>query len=213
MKNKKRNINYKKIILCLIILIVAIIVIHTVKNCIIINKLFSKQQRLKQTKNYYFVSEYYTDYDGNDKAIIKHYHKDGISMLILNDGNIINWYNENTKENIVIDKKSKEAISNTSEYFLANEIPIYVDKSINKFFKYIFINISDCKINNENCYKIKNGKQVVYISKKDGLVLKVENNVNKDKLEITEYKNWKLNELKENDLNKPDLTGFTINDR
>ncbi len=209
MKKKKLNCKYFKLCICVILIILLFFIIHVTRNIIIINKLYSKQSKFEKSKNYYYVAEYYSS--SEDKNIIEHYYKDGKVMLILNDGKIINWYDESTKENVLIDLDEFKADVYKSDYIVGSELPIYIDEDVKNIDTYVNARITSDKVFEDECYKIEMKMQTVWITKNEGIVVKIINKSDNEK--VIEYKNWRLNELKDEDVIKPDLTNYEIIER
>lgn len=208
MKKKKLNRKNLKICISVISLILLFFIIHITRNIIIINKLYSKQSKFKENKNYYYIAEYYSS--SEDKNIIEHYYKDGKVMLILNEGRIINWYDENTKENILIDLDELKADIYKSDYIVGSQLPIYIDENVKNIDTYVNSRITSDKIFEAECYKIEIKEQTVWITKNEGIVVKVINKSDDDKEKVIEYKNWRINELKDESVLRPDLTNYEI---
>lgn len=209
MKEKKVNKKVFYVIIGSLIMCLLIICIHTIRNSIIINELYKKQEALKEINNYYYISEHYTENNSGDKNTIEHYYKDGIDKLILNNGNIVMWYNNNSKENIVIDIEQKIADITSSEYLVGSDFPIYIDETKKSIGTYIGSKITKDEIDGTECYKIDSNKQTIWITKQEGIVLKAIDKT-EDDYEVVEYKEWKTDTLKNEDVERPDLDGYEI---
>lgn len=206
---KMKKINIFKIVLSVLLIILLIICIHTIRNGIIINKLYKKQNEIKESKNYSYISEHYTTESSKNKNKIEHYHKEGIDKLVLNEGNIIMWYDSSSKENIVIDTSQKVADVSTSDFLVGSDFPIYINDTKKSVGSYITSKITNDEIDGIKCYKVEDSEQTVWIDKEKGMILKILNK-NERKNEVVEYKEWKFDVLKDDEMTKPELEGYEI---
>lgn len=207
MRKKKGSI--LKIFVILVLILLLSIIVHIIKNNIIIGKLYKKQVELKNLTNYYYISE--NNSSDEDKNIIEHYYKDGKSKLVLNNGNIILWNDKSTRENIMIDLENKIADITTSDYVIGNEFPIFIDETFKNIKAYLFSSISSDVFNGVKCYKVDYKNHTILISKNDGMLLKVIDKSLEEQTEIIFYRDFKLNSLNDSDVEKPDLSGYEIN--
>lgn len=218
---KKKKTSVKKVafrifeILAIAIAIIAILfIVNFVRNYTIINDIIEKQENIKNSTNYSYTTTMYNTVN-EDKVIIKHYYKDGKSKMKFNNGenDVTVWYDERTKENIFLDEKEKQANITSSEFMLGNELPYFRDEANIIYYSMTFF-IINSNLNGKECYEIHDSNSISYIDKESGVLLKeVQKNVKIDdkKCEsITEYDNWSFEELSEEEMDKPDLSGYTI---
>lgn len=218
---KKKKTSVKKVafrifeILAIAIAIMAILfIVNFVRNYTIINDIIEKQENIKNSTNYSYTTTMYNTVN-EDKVIIKHYYKDGKSKMKFNNGenDVTVWYDERTKENIFLDEKEKQANITSSEFMLGNELPYFRDEANIIYYSMTFF-IINSNLNGKECYEIHDSNSISYIDKESGVLLKeVQKNVKIDdkKCEsITEYDNWSFEELSEEEMDKPDLSGYTI---
>lgn len=218
---KKKKTSVKKVafrifeILAIAIAIIAILfIVNFVRNYTIINDIIEKQENIKNSTNYSYTTTMYNTVN-EDKVIIKHYYKDGKSKMKFNNGenDVTVWYDERTKENIFLDEKEKQANITSSEFMLGNELPYFRDEANIIYYSMTFF-IINSNLNGKECYEIHDSNSISYVDKESGVLLKeVQKNVKIDdkKCEsITEYDNWSFEELSEEEMDKPDLSGYTI---
>lgn len=218
-KSKKEN-NKKGIVLkvfasiVIIITVLAILFfINFVRNLVIINEIIDKQAKLKDSTNYSFVSESYNSNDTNDKLRIEHYYKDGKSIMVYssNDSKIEVWYDEETGETIYLDETKKDQTTTNSSFLLGNTLPYFEDIE-NKMYYALSSLIVNSNIDGRDCYRIQGLSGVSYIDKENGMVLReisgstVIDGKNYDS--ITDFKDWKFDELTDEEMERPDLTGY-----
>lgn len=216
-KKDKKRIGFK-ILLGIVIVIVALVIlflINFIRNLVILNDLIAKELSFKNSTNYSYTSVYYDTSDEDNKVIIEIYYKDGKSKMILDSGKdkIIVWYDEKTKENIFLNEATKQASVTSSEDMLGDELLYFYDED-NKIYYAMTSFITNSEIDGQKSYKIVNSNDVSYINKEDGTVLKNVYKgaiVNDEKCDsVTEYKNWKFNELTEEEMERPNLAEYTV---
>ena len=217
---EKKNIgnNILKLIGYLLLVVIILVAVNTVRNYIIISQINEKQISLNNCENYSYVRESYSSKSDDEKTIIEVYYKDGRIMLVNDKTNkIIMWHDNDTKEFIVTIPNELKAIVDTSEFMIGAGKPIVGEilPFNEKLSVSIFSFITNNEINGEKCYCINRGKSnITYISKKDGIPLKEISGYSiidgKKYNTITEIKNWKTNELSDEDMSRPNLTGYEI---
>lgn len=202
--------------IAIIVAIVAVLfLINFVRNLVIINDIIAKEKEFKDSTNYSYTSIMYDSNDEENKVTIEHYYKDGKSKMVVDNGEnkITVWYDEQTKENIFLNETTKEATVTTSEFMLGNELLYFQDEE-NKIYYAMTSFIINSNIDEKECYEIINLNDVSYINKEDGTVLKGVYKgaiVNDEKCDsITEYKDWKFNELTDEEMERPNLEGYEV---
>ena len=199
-----------KVILLIVIVLIIIFAIHVIRNFMIINEISEKQDVLSKSNNYYYVTE------NNIGSKTEVYYKDRISKTVLeqNGSTMVTWVNGNTHETINYFPKTMKA--NISSNGMLNVSMVTLSDS-NTFITALISSISKDTINGEECYVVKNSTETVYISKEDGRMLKriggkaVQNGV---ETEVTvEYKDWKIDKLTDEDMARPDLTGYDVTEQ
>lgn len=202
--------------IAIIVAIVAVLfLINFVRNLAIINDIIAKEKDFKYSTNYSYTSIMYDSNDEENRVTIEHYYKDGKSKMVVDNGEnkITVWYDEQTKENIFLNETTKEATVTTSEFMLGNELLYFQDEE-NKIYYAMTSFIINSNIDEKECYEIINLNDVSYINKEDGTVLKGVYKgaiVNDEKCDsITEYKDWKFNELTDEEMERPNLEGYEV---
>lgn len=204
MKCKNKSI---KIVVCIISLILLIVLIHFGRNYIILSKIEDKQKNFNEN-NY----SYTTTKSNGD--IIKYSYKDGISIFNQekNGENTIKWSNLKTRESIYINPNElKSTVVLNDEALMQRELPHFIEKEQKNYYTLIsFIGYDN--IDGKECYKIISGSVKSYVDKNDGTIIKIEEKKDK-KTNITEFKDYKFNELTDDDIVRPDLTGYNIENK
>lgn len=199
----------------IVVIIAVLFLINFVRNLAIINDIIAKEKDFKYSTNYSYTSIMYDSNDEENRVTVEHYYKDGKSKMVIDNGEnkITVWYDEQTKENIFLNETTKEATVTTSEFMLGNELLYFQDEE-NKIYYAITSFIINNNIDEQECYKIINLNDVSYINKEDGTVLKGVYKgaiVNDEKCDsITEYKDWKFDELTDEEMERPDLEGYEV---
>ncbi len=213
--NKKKIL---KIVLFIILLLVIIFAIHTIRNYIIVNKIIAMQTELLKSTNYSYVSESYTENDEIERQINEVYYKDKKYIRNMKTKNIYIWSDEETKEQIMIVQDKNIAMISKDTMGIESYIPFLMDASSTigqKIGFAIFSFITSTEVNGEKCYVVNWGFGAKdYIAKNDGRELRVMNGqIGKDGKSydlIVDYKEWKFNEIKDEDVARPELTGYEI---
>ena len=157
------------------------------------------QSEIINSTNYTFIIEGYSKDKESQKTTMKVCHKDGISKYEtkIDDIELIEWYDENTKEKVMIwtTEPPKVLVQNEQENN-SFKMPSFIDDNIGLALN---VFISSGKINDEECYMINWGSGTYYFSKNNGTMLRSDNLNN-----VLEYKEWKFNELTDADMSRPD---------
>ena len=134
----------------------------------------------------------------------------------VNENRIIKWRNINTNEGIIISPNSKVAYNVKADEILGFNIPLLVH-SINEIGEYkTYATLSSIIYTDKNCYVIMMGcNNKTWVNKETGEVLKRQDGIiksenNKANPAMIYYNNWKINELTEEDMAKPDISSFEI---
>ena len=192
----------KKKLLIILAVIIYIYVLICIRNINIFNKVKKMVDNNLKCENFY--------YEINGGATLV-YRKENISMEIDNLKNIIKWSNKETNEGIKILKDSNEVVIGTADKILPQvDMPSSISRKYNmleKHFSKCFTSIiKEERIRSVDCYMISNQNDLkVWFDKENGLVKQI------DQLGyIYTYENWKLNELTEFDVLKPDISNYKV---
>lgn len=210
MEKKKMKL-WQKIIF--IVLAIAIIVptVLVIVNTSVINKIIANQKENVNMQNY----SYTVQSNSTAGMVTKVYYKDGIKMYVVqnNENNIIIWRNSNTKEMISLTPNTLKAGVEKYEGDDPNTIPYLLDEYASKELK-LFSIITSEKVNGEECYKVSSLGQKLWFSKSTGMIVKEMNGtVVKDGKEmgyVSEFKDWKFNQLTDIDVTRPNLIGYEV---
>lgn len=197
------NKNIYKALMGVVVLVVILIIGYFARNYIIINKIANKQN---VSNNYLLNIEIYPENGENvDKLIIEQYYKDGkVMQMMKNSVRTVNyWYDEETKETITM--YPAELIASSSK---SNSIVIFDPFLIkDKMNMALSTSISFDEVNGEQCYVLKRGKHLKdYVSVERGIVVK---EINENS--VIEYKSYTKNVVTDENVSKPDLTGYGVN--
>ncbi len=210
MEKKKMKL-WQKIIF--IVLAIAIIVptVLVIVNTSVINKIIANQKENVNMQNY----SYTVQSNSTAGMVTKVYYKDGIKMYVVqnNENNIIIWRNSNTKEMISLTPNTLKAGVEKYEGDDPNTIPYLLDEYASKELK-LFSIITSEKVNGEECYKVSSLGRKLWFSKSTGMIVKEMNGtVVKDGKEmgyVSEFKDWKFNQLTDIDVTRPNLIGYEV---
>lgn len=220
MKTKK---NIVKGILLIIVLGILIFLIITVPKFVIIHNHNSKVIQARQADN---ITMKLIDYSRVDIDAIEYLKKGNIFVMKLANNRML-WKDKNEPVEYIILQEEKQVIEHNVKDTYAMEdmwISSVLDgREGNRIWEEILMSIS-CHIKTENCnskecYLIENsyGKKMTdrtWIDKQTGLIVKrtggmgttVEDNSYES---IIEY-DYTFNEMKDTEVEKPDLTGYTV---
>ncbi len=215
-KEEKKRHPILKLILVLIIIVLVGFIVQFYRNHTIINKLLEKIKVLQNSTNYSYTSEYYTSNNEEEKSSIQYYYKDGKAMIVKgnsDDGANIIWSDTSTNEIIFLNPKNLTAtVSKDSESAsLFNSKPlgnIPCNNEVTRKLDFLYVITTD-KIDGEECYKVNWLGQICWYSKESGLLLKTASlKDGKGYSSVTELKDWKIDQLTEQDVVRPNLTGY-----
>lgn len=214
-KNKEGLKVFSKIgkaVLWILIVFIVLYIINIIRNVIILSDILEKESIILSSNNIYYETTSDTGIES------KFYKKDEIEMFDtkVNENRIIKWRNINTNEGIIISPNSKVAYNVRADEIVGFNIPLLVH-SINEIGEYkIYATLSSIIYTDKNCYVIMmecNNK--TWVNKETGEVLKRQDGIiksenNKANPAMIYYNNWKINELTEEDMAKPDISSFEI---
>ena len=219
---EKKEHKFLKVMLLIILILLMIFVLNTVRNYFILSDLFEKQAKLSDVTNASFVSEFYIKGDETKTSTIEHYRKDSKMMTVVkNDTPTITWHDEDTKESIILSTNTFQGIISDTTVGVTFEIPriIHNEEENTKGYRLFCSALSIIlpeTVNGEKCYYINLSGYQMWVNKETGLRVKEYNGtVEKDGVkydQIIEYKDYKFDELTDEDLARPNLIGYTMKD-
>lgn len=196
--------------------VLILLAVHFIRNYIIIKNILDKQAKLESCTNFYYVTESYTAKENKLESVTRRYHKYGKNKLELEvDGNkkMILWRDAETQEEIFVIPQALQAIISKTETSPWFTIPFSID---NEFANWLVLStiITNDNIDGKECYKINLNGAKFFISKEEGTVLRSMNGTikieGKEYYNIIDYKDWKFNEVKDEDVTRPDLTEYEV---
>lgn len=208
---KKKTRLWPKIILGVFAIVIVLLTIIVMVNNSIINKIVAKQKENVNRQNY----SYTVQSNSSENTMTKIYYKDGTRIYVIqnNDKSAIIWNNSNTKEMITIVPNLLKATVQKYDSDDSTSIPYLLDASMSRALKLSSIITSDT-VNGEECYKVSSIGQKLWFSKSTGMIVKEMNGTGvKDGKEIgyvSEFKDWKFNQLTDIDVTRPNLIGYEI---
>lgn len=210
MEKKKMKL-WLKIVLGVLAVVIVLLTIIVMVNNSIINKIVAKQKENVNMQNY----SYTVQSNSSENTMTKIYYKDGTRIYVIqnNDRSAIMWSDSNTKEMIaMVPNTLKATIAKYDGYDLAS-IPYLLDEAMSRILKFSSIITSDT-VNGEECYKVSSLGQKLWFSKSTGMIVKEMNGtVVKDGKEmsyVSEFKDWKFNQLTDIDVTRPNLIGYEV---
>lgn len=210
MEKKKMKL-WKKIAFTVLAAVIIIPTVGVIVNASIINDIIVSQRKTINEQNF----SYTVQANSAENITTKIYYKDGTKMYVIqnNDRNMIMWKSQSTDEMInVVPTALKATISKCDEDETAN-IPYLIDEQTSKTMKLSSIITSE-KVNGEDCYKVNNLGLILWYSKSTGMIVKAMNGTmttdGKETACVTEFKDWKFNELTDTDMTRPNLTGYKV---
>ena len=208
---KKKTRLWPKIILGVFAIVIVLLTIIVMVNNSIINKIVAKQKENVNRQNY----SYTVQSNSSENTMTKIYYKDGTRIYVIqnNDKSAIIWNNSNTKEMITIIPNLLKATVQKYDSDDSTSIPYLLDASRSRALKLSSIITSDT-VNGEECYKVSSLGRKLWFSKSTGMIVKEMNGtVVKDGKEmgyVSEFKDWKFNQLTDIDVTRPNLIGYEI---
>ena len=202
----------KKIIaifLIIVLIIVCIFLFNLGRKVYILSKYSNKSNEYANITNFYKKTnpeeDVTTEFWRKDNlGFLKRTSKDDIKMIYY--GEDYNWIVVDSKDGKTAVKMNKEGIGIEAQTLTTETL--YMEKFWDKIKVAFTSKISTEKLNDIECYKIDiNSEWQLFISK-DNLLVMREKNGSTD-TGIIEYK---LNEVRDEDVLMPNLAGYTIND-
>ena len=214
MEKKKKHTGLK-FVLILIIIAIVLFLVHYLRNYIIVSKIFNERAKYKDVTNYSYCN---TQNDGEDAVKTEYYKKDNTAVIFIKNRNFLVWSNKDLNQSIILNYDKMEAIV-SPDVFLEGTIDstpvdngvavlgMVKDAQMYKGFSFVYFITSE-KINGVDCYKVSIGKEKAWYSKENGMLVKyINGSLNAD------YSDWKFNEVKDEDVARPNLMGFSVENK
>ena len=212
---KKKKHTGLKIVLILIIIAIVLFLVHYLRNYIIVSKIFNERAKYKDVTNYSYCN---TQNDGEVAVKTEYYKKDNTAVIFIKNRNFLVWSNKDLNQSIILNYDKMEAIV-SPDVFLEGTIDstpvdngvavlgMVKDAQMYKGFSFVYFITSE-KINGVDCYKVSIGKEKAWYSKENGMLVKyINGSLNAD------YSDWKFNEVKDEDVARPNLMGFSVENK
>ena len=204
---KKKNII--KVTIIIVLLIVLIFLFNLGRKVIILSKYSDEYNK------YIEITNFYKKENTSEGITTEICRKDNLGFLKMTSNDFVRiiYWGENYNWIIVDDKDGKTAVKmNKEESGIESQSLItgtlYMQNFGDKVKTAFISNISSEKLNDIECYKIKINKDWQMFINKDNLLVMREINGSTD-TGIIEYK---INEVKDEEILMPDLNGYTVND-
>lgn len=213
MKNKK----ILKIILIIVLVVIVIFAIHVIRNYFIISKIVDMQENLSSITNFSYKITPIT-YEGKTNGVAtERYYKDGKNIAIFetNGTKYILWSDATTNESIIINPTELKAVVSSNDVLSSAHIPILLPEGSTsvKLGLSVLSFITYGEVNGEECYVVHWAGVTDYISKENGTYLRTNNVIfsnAEEEFDMLEYSDWTFNELADEDVSRPNLTGYEV---
>ncbi len=206
-----------KIVGVIIFILLLIALVYFIRNFVIINSLAETYDTFFSSNNYAYIT---TVDNGAEVSTFKYYYKDGKNVEIWErEGKVVReiWYDINTQERVLCNLNELTAnVGNTQDtamIFTTDGIySLLKDKSILEKMRISFMHFINTEtINGEKCYVLKPlygvTSNTYYFNKETKFAVKCHMSFGATKID---FKEWKLDEVTDEDVSKPDLTNYTV---
>lgn len=208
---KKKKHTILKVVLTIIIVALVLFIIHFARNYIIVDNIMAKQENLKKSTNYSFEMNY-----TNQNTTMKYYRKDNAMILVKdsNTGKVVIWSDKDRKETIYLNLRELTATVNHEEvidsFYNLKPVGLVRNTEETRGFDFMYFITSET-VNGRDCYKVNwiFGGETAWYDKENGIMLKMTTEGQKEDY-VTEYSNWKFNELTDEDMSRPNLMGYEV---
>ena len=206
---KKYN-NKLKLLRNILLIILVLFIIIIGRKIFILTNLSNKAKNMITLTNYYTKTETYSN---GQMSILESYNKDEISLgkmsIFSENKNPIKMiiYKSKTESISLIDNGETKTL-NTSADITVNPIYFTGESLIENIWIALTTRVDKVKLNDKECYLIRNGNTEKFIDVDTGLSIKMIDNQNN---KTTDYK-YKFGVVKDSDVTKPDTEGYTISE-
>ena len=209
-----------KIIGIILLVLLAILLVHAIKNFIIIRNLQSNISRYVNSNNYHIciaaneqngtimTTNYYKKYNREANLIERNMNGEIAKISIYSNDGKRNFYVENSKEKIA--KLNTDALGLTVQIYNSLES----DSIWHTFLSSIFTYIKTTKMNDKDCYIVGNyrsfiglmpvGKNEYYIEKDTGLMIKSITN------DLVSERKYEFDNVDDNVFVEPDINEYKL---
>lgn len=221
-KEPKKEIGVKivKVIVIIIFILILLFAINMLRNYCILRDIINKAQEYKGITDYSYTVNSYVGTEENQRTYTQLTKKGDISKVTIQSQtvNVIFWRDEKANETLLIVPEEKRAIHYDSATLI-------VQPSVYNFLQYEAMSehikilaattfIYSDIVDGEECYAINQFHSTQWYSKQTGLKVKSKDGYsveNGNKIpSYTKYTNWQIGNITEEQVAKPDLTGYTI---
>ena len=213
-ENKKKHTGLK-FILILVVIAIVLFLVHYLRNYIIVSKIFNERAKYKDVTNY---SYYQTSNDENRVNGVQFYKKGNTMMMVIKDKKCVIWSNKELNQTILLNYEEMKATI-TSGVSMPNSFDStpsdnatavlgeLENAQTSRGFSFVYAITSE-NVNGVDCYKVCIGQEKAWYSKENGMLIKyINGSLDED------YSDWKFNELTDEDVARPNLLGFTIENK
>ncbi|MBR3002489.1 MAG: hypothetical protein IKF38_02855 [Clostridia bacterium] len=204
--------NKKKIIMIIIILILVIAFIFL---CNLGRKVYILSKYSEKTEEYSKLTNFYKKMHNDSGITTEFWRKDDLGFLKMTSNDFVRmiYWGKDYNWIVVDDKDGKTAVKMVKEDygFGAQTLTtgtLYMENMWDKIKMAFSSKITTEKLNNINCYKFSHNKDWQMFINKDSFLVMREINGSTD----TGFIEYRLNEVRDEDVLMPNLAGYTIND-
>ena len=210
----KREINYikkysskLKILRNALIIIIILFVIIVGRKIIILTDLQNKAEKMKNIDNYYAKVETYQNGNAN---IIESYYKNGKTLMKIEkypEEYGVKWqmYTSGEETFSLYDNGTTKICRKGGEIFI-NPVSFTSNFFLVNVYNAIFSSINKVNLNGKECYIVRDQDTEKFIDKDTGIAIKMIDNTNN---RTTDYY-YEYGNVKDEDVERPDITGYTI---
>ena len=208
---KKKKHRILKTILILIGLVVVAYFIFAIRNFLILKDILIKAGKFENIDNYsYETNTKQEDVEFNTKYVSKDgFERMDIDNITYQDRDLVVWKDNHSAEELIVFPETKVAVQHKESYddVIGRNFPFqFVQMDENMSGLGLFSLIYSNEFNGKDCYVIQIASDYkLWVEKETGLVVKEESNG-----AIVELKGVSIQNIE--DITKPDLTGYKVNE-
>ena len=203
---------------CILLVIIVIILIHTVRNYIIITKLQTNISNYANSTNFYKAT--ITTIEEGTKVTVKYYKKDNKQAVFINrdlneNKNQVAMYDNGDRVDIFIDSQESKVAKLNSGKIMSEGIYNQLENETKwqTFLGSILANVRKTNYNNKECYIIKNFLSTtsleyegakIYVEKDTGLLIRTDEGD-----AVAEYE-YDFDNVDDSIFAEPDISQYTL---